>query len=309
MLFSYSTVKLVLFTLLLSILSSVSFAEPSHQFSVDLSSTDVDFDYGGEAISRNLGVTSYLNPVTKTGDLPYASTAFYSRTASISVNASKTKWGSLSTIVGGRILDSGRTKSYSISSFLAHKSLPVWGQLRYTHSDKTEWHFVDGSTSTVDSDSQKELALGAYVTDSLSMHTFFAKKEAKTYGLGLTKLFNLADFGFFETQLSLTRTKYDSVDVSIQNNVVRNLDIPARTEKTGSIQLSYFPVPETRISLGYTKVDLDKSNLKNHYYRVAIERYLTNNINISVNYSHIDAYDRDFFGSYETLGLNLGFEF
>lgn len=302
---SYTKIYLAL---CLAICSGFSFADSDHQFSVNLSKNWVDY-IQGDATSYNINATAYFNPVKKTTELPFARTAFYSRTSSVSASATKTNWDDLNSVVGRRILKNFDTKNYYISTFLAHRDLPIWGQLAYRYLDNTTWYFSDGSKSVSDTNSIKELALGVYLPDNLSINGLVSKLDDKTYGVGLSKLFSLNKFGFIETNLSFAITKIKSVEPVIKNNVVRNLYIAARTEKNRFIRLSYYPFPETRLSIAYQQIDYDQHDWKDSYSNASLQHYFNKVLNVTLSYTHKETYFFNYLGEYNDIGLSIGLEF
>ena len=303
----YFPIKIYI-TFYLAIFSSFSLANSTHQFSVNFSKNWIEY-IEGDASSYYMNATAYFTPVKKSATLPYARTAFYSRTSSASVSANKTKWDDLSSVVGVRVLQKMETKNYSISTFLAHKDLPIWSQLRYRYLDNTSAYFSNDTKSVSDTDSIKDIALGVYLLDHLSINGFFSKQEDKTYGIGLSKLFNIGNFGFIETNLSYAITRRDKIETNITNNVVRNLDIEARSEKNRYLRISYYPIPQTRLSLAYQQIDYDQYDWKDSYSEASIQHYFTKMLHTTLSYTHKEAYFFDYLGEYNDIGLSLGIDF
>ena len=307
-LFSHSLKALLCLSIILCTVKALANSE--HQFSLNLSQGQVDYLEGDASYTR-LNASVYFSPLKKSDALPYSRTAFYSRTGSVSISASKTKWDDMQAVIGAKLLETGEAKNYSISTFLAHSDIPVWARVEYLYIDHSTWYFSDESKFESETDSVKAIALGAYLLDDLSMHGLFAKQDDKTYGMGLSKLFKLSSYGFIETRLawSITKRKNEDEYVDIINNTVRNLNISAQPEKNRSIQLSYFPLPETRLSFSYQQIDYDKYDWNDRYYTYSLEHYLSDQINLTLSYTHKKTYFLDHFGEYNDYGLNLGFDF
>lgn len=294
--------------LFLAMLSAFTFAESSHQFSVNLSRDWVNY-LQGDATFSNLNAIAYFTPVNKSEALPYSRTAFYSRVSSVSASIFTANWHDLNSVVAGRVLKKREFKNYSVNTFLAHKNLPIWTQLNYRYLDKDSWHFSDGTHSDSETTSVKEIALGIYLLDDFSIHGFFSKLDDNTYGIGLSKLFYIGNFGFIETNLSYAITDREKIETNIINNVVRNLDISARSEKNSYARISYYPIPQTRLSIAYQQIDYDQSDWKDSYSHASIQHYFTKMFYASLSYTHKETYFTDYFGNYNDIGLSLGFDF
>lgn len=300
------------FIIILCFCISQVYADSSHQFEINIGSQITKLTASdGDAMFRYVSGTAYFNSVKKSASLPYSRSAFYNKTGSISFSASQSKWKELNTVVSGRVLDRSESKSYAVSTFLAHKDFPLWTSISYSYLDKAKRNFTNGTSDVSEGDSAKYLSLGAYLGNFFSVYGLYLKTEDNSYGVGISKLFNLSEFGFLESVIELSRTDSEDEGVDIQNNVVRNLGNSAINEKSGYFQLSYFPFPETEFGLAYRQVGFDLNHWKNHYYYGFVEQYLNENIAISINYTHKDAY-RSYYGNlgnHDTYGLNLALNF
>lgn len=292
--------------ILLSILSAQSFADSSHQFSVNVGAAQLDYEDQGEANAYSLGGTAYFEPVNKSSTLPYARTAFYSRIGSVSLSASKEKHKDLNRISAGRVLESIDAKSYSAGVFVAKKNMPIWGQLNSRYLDEATYRYAGGLSLKTDTDFIHSVAIGAFIGENLSVHGSYSKQEFATHGIGVSKLFNLEQYGFFETTINYSITESDT-DISISNNVVRNLDNKP-SSRNGAIRFSYFPIPQTELSISYQEFDYDY-DLEDRFYLVGVEHYLNNNIKVALNHTSKNAVNRDNVGDYKATSLSLGYDF
>tara|TARA_R110002049_G_scaffold22390_10_gene80307 strand:+ start:82 stop:954 length:873 start_codon:yes stop_codon:yes gene_type:complete len=290
-------------------LSGFSFAELTHQFSLKLSTSDIEYDNDSEAKNNYAEATVFFIPLIKSASLPYSRSAFYSRTGSVSLSATKSSWEGLNAVIGGRVLKEAETKHYSFNTFLANKNIPVWAELNYQHLDQMDYYFSNGTDIEFKSDSVKAVYFGTYIGESLSIYGFYSKQKDKTYGAGLVKLFDLSSIGFLEAKIELSKTNRNYNDIRIVNDIDLDIPIFRMNERVGYFQLSYFPIPATSLSLAYRQVGFDSGHRKNHYYYADMNHYLTDALQLGIHYSHKDDLDWFSIGGYDVLGLNLGFDF
>lgn len=302
---NYMRLPLFIVTLL-SLLSAQTFADSSHQFSVNVGATQLDYEDQGEAKLYSLGGTAYFEAVKKSAALPYARTAFYSRVGSVSLSASKEKQKDLNRISAGRILESIDAKSYSAEVFLAKNNMPIWGLLNSRYLDESTYRFAGGLSPETDTDFIHSIAIGAFIGENLSVHGSYSKQEFATHGIGVSKLFNLEQYGFFETTINYSITESDT-EIFISNNVVRNLDNKP-SSRNGAIRFSYFPIPQTELSIAYQEFDYD-NDIENRFYLVTLGHHFNNNIKVALNHTSKNAINIDNVGDYKATSLSLGYDF
>lgn len=303
----------VLFVLYLVYSASISFADSTHQFSVNLSSSDVEYDQMSEVNSHNLEATAYLVPVKKSDSLPYEKSAFYTRTGSISISTTRTKWKGLNSILGGRVLKKANSKQYSINTFLAYKNMPIWADISYQYLDVMNFSFSDGSEENFESEFKpvQAISLGAYLDNNLSFYASYSKQENETYGVGMVQLFNLSSFGFLEARIELSKTDRKHTEILLRKNIDFHIIRLTMDEKVGLFKFSYFPITTTSFNLAYQQIGFDVDHLKSHYYSAEINHYLTDTLQVGIHYNHKDDYTSNWYqsGDYDAISLNLGFDF
>jgi hypothetical protein len=283
-------------------------ADSTHQFSLSLNHSHIKY-VDGKATFQSISGSGYFKPIQQSAALPYSRTAFYTRTGSFSVSAAQQEWEDMLIIMGGRIFISGDINYYSVSTFLAEHDLPVWGSLRYQYTDEMRYNFADGSVFISPSDSIKQATLGWYLQDTLSIYGVYEKYQQNNYGAGVIKLFNLAEFGFLETQVQISQTDKKEKAPDIQGNVVRNLDVSSEQERAGYVAITYFPFVQTALKLSYQRIEHLNLDLKTNYFSAGIEQYLFDDIRLGFNYTHTDTHFIQTFGDNESYSLSLMFEF
>jgi hypothetical protein len=283
-------------------------ADASHQFSLSLSHSNIEY-LDGNATYRSISGSAYFKPVEKSAALPYSRTAFYTRTGSFSISAAQQEWEDMLIVIGPSVFKSGDIRYYSTSTFLAKSDLPVWGSLRYQYLDEMRYNFADGSHFNSPSESIKQATLGGYIQDTLSLYAFYSKQEPNNYGAGIIKLFNLSEFGFLEAQLQLSQTDKKDKIANIQANVVRNLDVSSDQERSGYVAITYFPFVQTALKMSYQRIEHMNLNLETNYFSTGIEQYLFDAIRLGLNYTHTDTHFIQSFGDSETYNLSLSFDF
>jgi len=295
-------------SLLATLLSCHLQADASHQFSLSLNHSHIEF-IDGSAAFQSISGSAYFKPVEKSAALPYSRTTFYTRTGSFSVAAAQQEWEDMLVVIGPSVFNSGDIRYYSAGTFLAKSDLPVWGSLRYQYIDEMRYNFADGSHFNSPSESVKHATLGWYIQDTLSLYAFYSKQEPNNYGAGVIKLFNLSEFGFLETQLQISQTDKKEKIPDTQSNVVRNLDVSSEQERAGYFAITYFPFVQTALKLSYQRIEHLNLGLETNYFSTGIEQYLFDDIRLGLNYTHTDTHFIQSFGDSETYNLSLSFDF
>ena len=300
--------KLSKFILLLCVclFSAPLHAENTHHFTLGLSQQAIEYEVG-ESTYQSISGTAFFQPVQKSMALPYSRTAFYSRTGSFSLVTAQQEWKDMNVVMGGRIFRSGDTNYYSAGIFLAKKELPVWANLRYQYLDERRYNFADGSFFTSPSESIKQVTLGWYIQDTLSIQAIYVNQEQDLYGGSVTKLFNLGNFGFLELSAQLTQTKkQDRVDLS--TNTVRYIGVSSNRERFSTVSVAYFPFVETELWFSYQDVDHRSLGVKTKYLSTGIEHYIFDDVRLGFRYMHKDTDAVETYGNSNTYNVSLSFE-
>ncbi|MFV1873911.1 MAG: hypothetical protein ACMZ64_11380 [Oleiphilus sp.] len=301
---------------IISLASIQASAQNTHQYVVGLSSssikfedTDDEFSSGRTETKENTGyLKAYLSPVVKSSELPYARAGFYNRVANLSLSANQLEWKNLNTVVRGQILKATKSKRYSLSSFLAHQALPVWAELGYQYLDEARFYYASGVNEKRKSYRTKEVQLGLFLTDRVSIFGRYEKTEDKTYGFGFTALFELAEFGFLEPEMSVSKTDRDSLALIAHDDHLLNRDVRLMIdEKEAEFKLTYYPIPQSSISLIYQQTGFEVNNAKDHYYSMALSHYFIPQFKLGLHYTHKDA--ASFYNDYKQLIVDISTEF
>lgn len=304
----------IVFVLSLLFISVSISADDSYRYSLAGSYTDVDF--GGKAEGELWGVSGafYFEPVSLDGAIPYASTAFYTRTSAISVESRSFEYWDLNIVSPLGVLKQRKGDFFTYNVHLAKKELPLWVKLTATKVGSEGMLFSSSRVYKSFSRHIYDVKLGWFITEHTSLNGLYSQDKdlkSQTFGLALEGLFILGEYGFISARLDFQEDHSETIEQEVVRGSIRNLDTKPINKEERGLALSYFPNVATEVGLSRRELTDDQNIRDTNSMSFYGSYFLTARLKLKLSYLkyEISSYPWDLIYDNEQLTADISYRF